>query len=68
MTADNINRNKGQNILTIIGGAIGLIAIILILGLSTGTHHYVSQQINSEVQPNVAMIHHHNSNDNRPMN
>lgn len=67
MTADNIKRNKGQNILTIIGAAIGLVAIILILGLGVGTKGYVSQQITSQVKPTVAMIQHHNQNDTQPM-
>lgn len=66
MTADNIKRNKGQNVLTVLGSAVGLVAVILILGLGIGGRGYMDHQITSQVKPNVAQVMWKNSNRTKP--
>lgn len=56
MALKRLKKHWVQNLLTIIGGAVGITAVLLILGLGKGTKKYVNNQINSEINPNVSMI------------
>ena len=68
MTFDNIKRHLSQNILTIVGTAIGLIAVLLILGLGKGVKGYVDNQITSQINPHVAEVTHKNVTNTKPFN
>lgn len=53
---DHITYTKGRNILIILGAAIGIFAVIFMLGLGSGITGYINKQMSSQINPNAIQV------------
>lgn len=56
MAFDHLKYKKLQNFLIILGSAIGVFSVILFLGLGNGIKAYITDQVNSLVNPNYQVV------------
>lgn len=56
MAWQHIRYNWRRNLLIIFGGSIGIFSVLLMLGLSSGVQNYMSNQINSKVNPRTILV------------
>ncbi|MQS89202.1 ATP-binding cassette domain-containing protein [Companilactobacillus mishanensis] len=47
---------KGRNILIILGAAVGIFAVIFMLGLGSGITNYINKQMSDQVNPNAIQV------------
>ncbi|WP_125708950.1 ABC transporter ATP-binding protein/permease [Companilactobacillus zhongbaensis] len=47
---------KGRNILIILGAAVGIFAVIFMLGLGSGITGYINKQMSNQVNPNAIQV------------
>lgn len=65
MAWEHIRYNLKRNLLIILGGSIGIFAVILFLGLGNGIKDYMNQQITSLVNPKAITLNKNVSDENQ---
>lgn len=56
MSLDHMRYYKGRNILITIGAAIGIFAVIFMLGLGSGVTGYITNQMNKQINPRAVQV------------
>lgn len=56
MAFDHLKYKKRQNLLIVLGSAIGVFSVILFLGLGNGIKGYITDQVDSLVNPNYQSV------------